>query len=264
MSEAKKGQGGKNSGLKKLPKFESVGYPRPLYGDVEGVLYDIPGYRGLGRKGLKSTPLEAQELVPVPKESSLYSLPERKPVLWKKGELEVLPHPLTAVGAVLPENYISLALPAFEGDEETKESLPPLAYAALACWQNQNWVAAARITGHGVKGLPQVVMVSSDEKIQRLSGLGKPEIPTEEWELVVAFGLGVSDLPSEILKWQEFLRENQPTAISLKSLACDWEVFFAGLEATEESPMGLKSLLESLKKVAPNAAIDRVEPYWKE
>ena len=249
--------------LKKMPKFESVGYPRPLYGDVEGSLYDIPGYRALGRKGSRIAPLEAVDLIPLLKESQLYSLPERKPMLWKKEEIEILPHPLTAVGAVLPDNYIFNALPAYQTDEETKAELPPLAYAPLSCWQNLNWVAATKLKYREPKDYSQISMFSPDQKMQSLAGLEEALIPKGAWELELLFCPGVTDSPGEMKKWQGFFQENQPKSIRITNLTCDWDTFIAGLPQDEDEPVGLLGFLKFLKKAVPEAELDQIEMYWK-
>ena len=248
---------------RKMPKFESVGYPRPLYGDVEGSLYDIPGYRALGRKGSKIVPLEAAELIPLPKDSQLYSLPERKPMLWKKEEIKILPHPLTAVGAVLPENYILNGLPAYEKDEETRADLPPLPYAPLSCWQNQNWVGATKLKYREPKDWAPVSMSSPDEKMQSLAGLESVSIPSADWELELFFCPGVNDSPVEMISWSRFFKEHQPRSIRLKNLACQWDSFFEGLPVSKSEPVGLLEFLKFLKKEAPNAELDQIEMHWK-
>lgn len=250
--------------LHRLPKIESVGYPRPLYGDVEGILFDIPGYRGLARKGKKVVPLEGKELIPLPQGSSLYSLPDRKPALWKKGEVEILPHPLTAVGAVLPDGYIFTGLPAFEKDEESKESLSPLPYAAMACWQNKNWAAAVQLVKRDPLELPQIRMFSTDSKMQSLVGLSLDVSFSEApWELVILFCPGISDLPQEIQKWSDFLKLHPPASIRLENLSCDWDALLEKLPDIEQEPLGLEEFLSQLKKAAPEAQIDQIIPYWQ-
>lgn len=250
--------------LHRLPKIESVGYPRPLYGDVEGSLFDIPGYRGLSRKGNKVLPLEGKELIPLPQGSALYSLPDRKPALWKKGEVEILPHPLTAVGAVLPEGYILTGLPAFEKDEESKELLPSLPYAAMACWQNKNWVAAVSLAKRNSLELPQIRMFSTDLNMQSLVDLSLDiSFPETPWELVILFCPGISDLPQEAQRWADFLKLHLPASIRLENLSCDWDTLFEKLPETEEEPIGLEEFLSQLKKAAPVAQIDQIIPYWQ-
>lgn len=247
-----------------LPKIESVGYPRPLYGDVEGKLFDIPGYRGLARKGRNFLPLEGRELIPIPEGSRLYSLPDRKPLLWKKGEMEVLPYPLTAVGAVLPTGYIFTGLPAFENDEKSKKLLPPLPYAAMACWQNKNWVAATQLVQRDSLDLPQVRMVSADRNFQSLVGSGDAvSIPENSWELVILFCPGISDLPQEVQKWAEFLKMYSPISIRLENLSCDWDALIENLPETNEKPIGLEAFLNQLKKAAPAVKMDQILPYWQ-
>lgn len=250
--------------LHRLPKIESVGYPRPLYGDVEGSLFDIPGYRGLSRKGIQFLPLEAIELIPLPEGSLLYSLPDRKPILWKKGETEILPHPLTAVGAVLPEGYIFTGLPAFEKDEESKEPLPSLPYAAMSCWQNKNWVAASQLVKRNSTEFPQIQMFSADPDVQSLVDLSSEAFfPEGPWELVILFCPGISDTPQEIQKWIEFLKLHVPASIRLENLSCDWDVLFEKLPKIKEEPMGLEAFLSQLTKAVPTAQIDQILPYWQ-
>ena len=249
---------------RELPKFESVGYPRPLYGDIEGSLYDIPGYRALGRKGIKIAPLEPQELLPLNKDSVLYSLPSRKPMLWKKDEIEILPLPMTAVGAVLPEGYILNALSAFDSSAKGEESLPPLAYGALTCWQNQNWVAASRVKNPISEELPEVHWFSYRGELQKIMGLSRVEnLPTES-AVVIHYVPGISNSAHEVEGLVNFLESHQPKQIHMINGICEWEALFELLTEADQEELSLSRFVKKIQQTVPSAEICQVVPYWKE
>ena len=249
---------------RELPKFESVGYPRPLYGDVEGSLYDIPGYRSLGRKGIQIVPLEPQDLLPLNKDIALYSLPSRKPMLWKKDEIEILPLPMTAVGAVLPEGYILNALSAFDSSVKGEEPLPPLAYGALTCWQNQNWVAASRVKNPISEELPEVHWFSYREKLQKMMDLPLVESLTDDSALIINYVPGVSNSAQEMEELVKFLESHQPKQIRMVNGICQWEDLFELLTEADQEELSLSQFIKKLGKTAPDAEICQVVPYWKE
>lgn len=261
-----------SGGAPTLPKVDSVGYPRPLYGDVEGFLYDIPGYRALGKSGELPVPLEGKELIPIPDQSRIYSLPGRKPQMQKKEEIETLPLPLTAVGAVLPENYLRLAHPVFLTSEESEETLPPLAYTAIACWQNRNWVAAAELRHPSEPADVRLLMASVRSELNQAAKLDDKEpqrwldsSPTDKKiELQILYFPGVTDRPEEVALWQDFVSKLQPQSIRLENLAVEPESFFRLAGPQKGQPIGVKPFIAALKEASPKSKLDQVIAYWKE
>lgn len=248
---------------RKLPPLESVGYPRPLYGDLASCLYDIPGYRSLGRKGSRLIPLEAKELIPIPEEAILFSLPGREPLIWKKDTVEHLPSPLTAVGASLPEGYIVRSLAAYQPEKDREESLPPLAYGALACWQNKNWVAAAKLKKREPLPLPKRYLLSPDAVLQSFSPKEAEEVPDEKWELVILFCPGVTDSEVEWNHWLKFFNMYSPSSIRLENLTCDWDSFFSFIaDRSFGDTAGPESFLQKMRELLPEAQVDEIEIYW--
>lgn len=253
---------------KKLPKLESVGYPRPLYSDVENSLYDIPGYRSLGRKGRTILPLEGKELMPMPSDALLYLLPQRQPMLWKKGEVEILPLPLTAVGAVLPKGYLVTANPACAESETLKEALPQMPYGAISCWQNQNWVSAVKVVPSYLDAdeVSVIGMLSPTQALAEFSVTELPQPFPKKWILDFVYCPGVSDTLGELAAWSIFLKTNPPIQIRLSSFEGDFKKLIALLEGLD-FPMesqGLDSVMLMLEESAPDAVKDQVVYYWQQ
>ena len=261
-----------SGGAPTLPKVDSVGYPRPLYGDVEGCLYDIPGYRALGKSSELPSPLEGKNMIPMPDQSKIYSLPGRKPQMQKKDEIETLPLPLTAAGAVLPENYLRLAHPVFLTSEESEETLPPLAYTAITCWQNRNWAAAAELRHPSEPVDVRLLMASVRPELNQAASLDEQE--PQRWlesspsdkkiELQILYFPGVTDRPEEVALWQDFVGKLQPQSIRLENLAVEPESFFKIGGSQKGQPMGVISFLAALKESSPESKLDQVIAYWKE
>lgn len=113
-----------------------------VYADENGQVFDHPRYLGIGRSGDAYMEILEEELIPLPDGASLVSLPGCTPIGLdpEKGNMVPLTG-YTAVGALLPQGYTRLMVPAFlKADKE--EKLPLFGYTAVVWKKGRFYVAA--------------------------------------------------------------------------------------------------------------------------
>ena len=86
-----------------------------VYANARGEIFDSPQLHALGRTGRSVTELQREEWMPLPDGASLVSLPDTRALGAdpESGSLKALPSEFQAVGALLPQGYTRLFLPAF-------------------------------------------------------------------------------------------------------------------------------------------------------
>lgn len=117
-----------------------------VYADREGRVYDHPDWLGLGRSGAMITELEEDEWIPLPNGATLVSLPDTAPIGLDSdtGEMRRLPGEYDAVGALLPQGYTRLYIPAYVKTDQNKK-LPLFGYTAVG-WKDGMFYVAAHKT----------------------------------------------------------------------------------------------------------------------
>lgn len=119
--------------------------PTLLVADKKQKIYDIPGYSACGQAGREVSTLRQEELIALPSDSRLFSLPQRYPVAFniREGKYEEL-RDFLPLAAFLPPGYTSLLNAAYR---ETKGAriLPLFAYSAVACYNGRFYAAATRV-----------------------------------------------------------------------------------------------------------------------
>lgn len=117
-----------------------------VYADAKGNVYDHPAYGALGRSGDMITDVLPEELIPLPDGATLVSLPDTKPVALDLASDRMMPlgDSLQAVGALLPQGYTRLLLPAYVKTDKSSR-LPLFGYTAVV-WQDGRFYVAARQT----------------------------------------------------------------------------------------------------------------------
>jgi pyruvate-formate lyase-activating enzyme len=123
-------------------------YPRLIFSDPEGNIFDHPSLNLSGRSGSRHFLPPPSELVPLPKGSQLFTLPGRIPIGWdeenrsfvssrklKLGKKEVA---CKAVAAFLPPGYIRTLLPATQLMPKAP-TLPLWAYSAVGWKDGKFW-----------------------------------------------------------------------------------------------------------------------------
>ncbi len=116
---------------------------RMAYADCDGRVFDAPDMSALGRTGSDVTELQAREWIPLPKGATLVGIPGSRALGLdpKGGALKALPKEFTAVGALLPQGYTRLYLPAYH--REPGHPLPLFGYTAVGYSRGKFYVAAA-------------------------------------------------------------------------------------------------------------------------
>lgn len=115
-----------------------------VYADSQGNVFDHPDGEALGRSGDMIVDLLEDELIPLPEGATLVSLPCTRAVYADPatGDMKVLQGEYTAVGALLPQGYTRLLLPAYAKSDKTSV-LPLFGYTAVVWKENAFHVAAA-------------------------------------------------------------------------------------------------------------------------
>jgi pyruvate-formate lyase-activating enzyme len=129
----------------------STDYPRLVWADGEGNIYDQPDWGAVGRRGDEILPLERGDLIPLPRGSELFLLPGRTPLgLGSDGRIKSFPgldpndEGPVAVAAFLSPAHTQLLLPAYRRTEDAPV-LPLFAYTAVAYMDDGFWAPAVRV-----------------------------------------------------------------------------------------------------------------------
>jgi len=114
-----------------------------VYADMQGNVYDHPHYISLARSGDMIVEIMEDELIPLPEGATLVSLPFSKPIALDPdtGEMQVVDDDVQAVGALLPQGYTRLNVPAYV-KSDPNEKLPLFGYTAVVWKDNQFYVTA--------------------------------------------------------------------------------------------------------------------------
>ncbi|MFO7817710.1 MAG: radical SAM protein [Desulfovibrionales bacterium] len=120
--------------------------PRPtlVYADKKGNIYDDPELLMLCRQGNEIGLPKPDELIPLPPESDLYLLPQRKALGLDPQTGKIESAPFSAVAAFVCPGYTLSAVTAYIS-EENAESLPLFSYAAVGYARGQFWVTAKKV-----------------------------------------------------------------------------------------------------------------------
>lgn len=114
-----------------------------VYADKDGRIFDHPELLALGRNGENLWGIEEDELIPLPDGATLVSLPDTRAIGFDP-ETErpvAVPGGATAVGALMPQGYTRLLLPAY-AKREGAEPMPLFGYTAVVWKDDQFYVAA--------------------------------------------------------------------------------------------------------------------------
>jgi pyruvate-formate lyase-activating enzyme len=117
-----------------------------VYADAKGRVYDEPDWGGLGRSADMIIELMEDELIPLPEGATLVSLPYTRPIGIDPdtGEMRPFPGDAQAVGALLPQGYTRLAVPAYVKTDRARK-LPLFGYTAVV-WKDGGFHVAAQRT----------------------------------------------------------------------------------------------------------------------
>jgi molybdenum cofactor biosynthesis enzyme MoaA len=127
---------------------------RLVYADVNGNVYDHPDCEALGRSGDMIVDLLEDELIPLPEGATMVSLPGTRAIYADPatGDMKALQGEYNAVGALLPQGYTRLLLPAYVKADKTSV-LPLFGYTAVV-WKDNGFHVAARLSDDPYKWNP--------------------------------------------------------------------------------------------------------------
>lgn len=133
--------------------------PKLLYADAKGNIFDHPDLCMAGMNGNEAVLPEDIELIPLPEDSRLFTMPAMPPVAWdaRKKTFTTLneiragrrSQPVQAVAAFMAPGYVRTLLPACDYSRKTTH-LPLWSYTAVG-WDEERdcfVVAATRVDGN--------------------------------------------------------------------------------------------------------------------
>ncbi|HBI04972.1 MAG TPA: radical SAM protein [Paenibacillaceae bacterium] len=113
-----------------------------VYADQNGQVFDHPDYLAVGRSGGSFMEILEDELIPLPDGATLVSLPGCTPIGMDPETGDLLPlSGYTAVGALLPQGFTRLMIPAYVKTNK-EEKLPLFGYSAVVWKKNRFYVTA--------------------------------------------------------------------------------------------------------------------------
>jgi pyruvate-formate lyase-activating enzyme len=114
-----------------------------VYADEKGNIFEDPTTIAMGRAADQLTDILEDELIPLPEGATLVSLPDTYAIGLdaRTGEAKRLGEHMTAVGALLPQGYTRLLLPAYIKRKDAKP-FPLFGYTAVVWKDDQFYVAA--------------------------------------------------------------------------------------------------------------------------
>jgi molybdenum cofactor biosynthesis enzyme MoaA len=122
--------------------------PRLVLSDPDGKIFSHPYLRMAGRSGDRVVVPHPSELVPLPRGSQLFTLPERIPVGWDEDSAAFVPsekvkigkreRACSAVAAFLPPGYVRSLLPATSRGSDGPV-LPLWAYSSVGWKEGRFW-----------------------------------------------------------------------------------------------------------------------------
>jgi pyruvate-formate lyase-activating enzyme len=119
-----------------------------VYADENGQVFDHPYYLGLARSGEAFMEILEEELIPLPEGATLVSLPHSKPIGLdpETGDMVQFDDG-SPVGALLPQGFTRLLLPAYH-KEDKDYKFPLFGYTAVVWKDGQFYVAARQSDEH--------------------------------------------------------------------------------------------------------------------
>ncbi|KYP81485.1 radical SAM protein [Ferroacidibacillus organovorans] len=114
-----------------------------VYADVRGRVFDSETLLAVGRTGTAVTELTEEEWIPLPSGAVLAGMPDTKALGYdpEQSKLKALPPTFRAVGALLPQGYTRLYVPAYHKAQDTKP-FPLFGYTAVGFRDGVFYVAA--------------------------------------------------------------------------------------------------------------------------
>jgi len=125
-----------------------------VYADQEGRIFDHPELLAMGRNGEFLTDVYEEELIPLPDGATLVSLPDTYAIGFdpETGRAQAVPDGACAVGALLPQGYTRLLIPAYK-KREGAEPMPLFGYTAVV-WKEDGFYVAAEATDDAARWNP--------------------------------------------------------------------------------------------------------------
>ncbi len=127
-------------------------------------IYDLPGFIACGQADRQVQPLRLEDMIPLPRGSELFMLPDRHPIACDPatGECGTLDDHY-AVAAFVPPGYTQVWTAAYV-EAPFAKLLPLYSYAPVACHRGRFYVAAVKVDRrrvHDLTGLDRAALARS-------------------------------------------------------------------------------------------------------
>ncbi|MEY4480354.1 MAG: hypothetical protein RLZZ267_1032, partial [Bacillota bacterium] len=117
-----------------------------LFADDNNQVFDHPAFTSLARMADQIVEVDDTEWIPLPKGATLVSMPNTRAIgVDAEGNMGVVPDGGMAVGALLPQGYTRLMVPAYV-KENKEEPFPLFGYTAAGWTEEFGFVVAAECT----------------------------------------------------------------------------------------------------------------------
>lgn len=117
-----------------------------LFADENNQVFDHPDFYSLARMADQIVEVEPAEWIPLPKGATLVSMPNTIAVgTDEQGQMQIVPGDGMAVGALLPQGYTRLMVPAYV-KRKKDEPFPLFGYTAAGWTEEFGFVVAAECT----------------------------------------------------------------------------------------------------------------------
>ncbi len=127
--------------------------PRLLYSDNDGLIRDHPHLLAVGDGGGEPMPLREARIIPLPRGSDLFMLPDRWPLGWDATSRKIVTmetdeagQRVHAVAAFLAPAHTAALLASYVTQPQAP-CLPLFSYAAVGYARGRYWVAGRRLDG---------------------------------------------------------------------------------------------------------------------
>ena len=144
---------------------------RPVFFDRRDEIITDDRFYASGRTHLSFIPLKIEDTIPIPKDTILFRLPDRNPVVFDENLDPVLLTDRTPIAAFIPPGYTQTLLASFRKVRDTSVLLPLFSYSAIGMYKGRLRVAAIQVDRdkrHRISGFREEVILKRGERLLRL------------------------------------------------------------------------------------------------
>lgn len=118
---------------------------KPIFYSKDRKIITDERYVAAGRYHKSFIPLTKDDLIPIPEDTILFELPERKAIVFDKHLRPVMLEDRIPIAAFIPPGYTQTYLCPFIKSEKSKLILPLFSYTAVGIYKNKLYISAIHI-----------------------------------------------------------------------------------------------------------------------